>query len=167
MKSAQGLVIYIDGASRGNPGPAGIGVVILGPQGKTLAEESVYIGEATNNVAEYRALLLALQEARRMRARRVRVLTDSELLYRQMEGRYRVRDPKLVALFNEAACLSEGIQDLTLQHIVRSQNQRADRLANQAVDAGARESKRGAAKRMVKQLSLSLRPRLGEKESHD
>jgi ribonuclease HI len=138
MTKDQRLLIYVDGASRGNPGPAGAGVVIFGPEGETLAEEHVYIGEATNNVAEYRALLLALQKAREMRATRIQVFTDSELLYRQMEGRYRVRNSKLVALFQEAISLSKDFQEFRLQHILRSENKRADLLANLAVDAGIR-----------------------------
>jgi ribonuclease HI len=136
MNKDQSLVIYTDGASRGNPGPSGIGVVIFGSGGETLAEESVYIGEATNNVAEYRAFLLALQKAREMKATKIHVLTDSELLYRQMRGQYRVRDAKLVPLFNEAMSLSRDFQDLRLQHVLRSENKRADFLANLAVDAG-------------------------------
>jgi ribonuclease HI len=139
MTKEQGLVIHIDGACRGNPGPAGIGVVICGLDGETLAEESVYIGEATNNVAEYRALLLALQKAREMRATRIKVLTDSELLYRQMEGLYRVKDSKLMVLFHEAISLSNEFPDFKLQHVVRSENKRADLLANLAVDAGTRD----------------------------
>jgi ribonuclease HI len=148
MSKDQGLLIYIDGASRGNPGPAGAGVVIFGPEGETLAEEYVYIGEATNNVAEYRAFLLALQKAREMRATRVQVFTDSELLYRQMKGLYRVRDSKLAALFQEAISLSKEFQQLRLQHVLRSENKRADLLANLAVDAGIRGKESGEATRI-------------------
>jgi ribonuclease HI len=138
MTKDQGLAIYIDGASRGNPGPAGVGVVIFGPEGETLTEEHLYIGEATNNVAEYRALLLALQKAREMGATKVQVFTDSELLFRQMEGVYRVRNSKLIALFRGAISLSKEFQRFKLQHILRSENKRADLLANLAVDAGIR-----------------------------
>jgi ribonuclease HI len=141
MTKDQGLVIYIDGASRGNPGPAGVGVVIFGPEGETLTEEHLYIGEATNNVAEYRALLLALQKAREMGATKVQVFTDSELLFRQMEGVYRVRNSKLIALFRGAISLSKEFQRFKLQHILRSENKRADLLANLGVDAGIRGKK--------------------------
>lgn len=135
------LVIYIDGASRGNPGPAGIGVSILGPKGQPLAEKSVYIGETTNNVAEYRALLAALRKAKEMGAERVQVRTDSELLFRQMEGSYRVKSPRLVGLFREVHALARGFAEFKLQRIPRQENRRADRLANLAIDARMRKLK--------------------------
>jgi ribonuclease HI len=147
MTKDPGLAIYIDGASRGNPGPAGVGVVIFGPEGETLMEEHLYIGEATNNVAEYRALLHALQKAREMGATRIQVFTDSELLFRQMEGLYRVRNSKLVALFQGAISLSKDFQRFKLRHIRRSENKRADLLANLAVDAGIRGKKSARTRR--------------------
>lgn len=131
-----GLIIYVDGASRGNPGPAGIGMVFLGLEGEARAEESAYIGEATNNVAEYKALLGALKRAREMGAHRVLVRTDSELLFRQIQGLYRVKNPNLIPLFQEVTALVKDFSDFQLQHIPRNENKKADRLANLAVDAG-------------------------------
>ncbi|MDH7500569.1 MAG: ribonuclease HI family protein [candidate division NC10 bacterium] len=141
MKEPLALMIYIDGASRGNPGPAGIGIAVVGPGGELLAEESVYIGEATNNVAEYSALLAALRKAKEMGAERVQVRTDSELLYRQMQGRYRVRSPRLMGLFQEVLALSKGFVHFRLQRIPRRENGRADQLANLAIDASVRTAK--------------------------
>jgi len=133
-----GLIIYIDGASRGNPGPAGIGVSILDSKGEPLTEDSAYIGVATNNVAEYRAFLRALKKAREMGASRVQIMTDSELLCRQMKGLYRVRDAKLIPLFREAVHLTRGFEKVALRHIPRAKNGRADQLANLGIDAGSR-----------------------------
>jgi ribonuclease HI len=129
-----GLTIFIDGASRGNPGPAGIGVAVFDPKGESLAEESAYIGRATNNVAEYRALIQALETAIEMRASRVIIMTDSELLYRQMRGLYRVRDAKLVSLFRQAVSLAKEFQEFQLRRIPRGENKKADSLANYALD---------------------------------
>lgn len=129
-----GLIIYVDGASRGNPGPAGIGMVFLGLEGEARAEESAYIGEATNNVAEYKALLGALKRAREMGAHRVLVRTDSELLFRQIQGLYRVKNPNLIPLFQEVTALVKDFSDFQLQHIPRTENKKADQLANLAVD---------------------------------
>jgi len=134
----QGLIVYIDGASRGNPGPAGIGIAVSGNKGDPLAEESAYIGETTNNVAEYRALLAALEKAKEMGALRVEVRTDSELLFRQMRGLYRVKSPKLMTLFREVVTLAKGFADFKLQRIPRSENKKADQLANLAIDAWMR-----------------------------
>jgi len=132
------LIIYIDGASRGNPGPAGIGIAVSGLKGESLAEESVFIGETTNNVAEYRALLAALKKAKEMGARSIQVMTDSELLFRQMRGLYRVRSPKLIALFQEVVTRVNEFADFELQHVPRAANRKADRLANHAIDAWMR-----------------------------
>lgn len=146
MRGHLALVIYIDGASRGNPGPAGIGVAVLGPKGERLAEKSAYIGETTNNVAEYRALLAALKKAKEMGAERVQVRTDSELLFRQMQGSYRVKSPRLVGLFQEAHALTRGFSEFKLQRIPRQENRRADRLANLAIDARMGKPKAATAK---------------------
>jgi ribonuclease HI len=129
-----GLTIFIDGASRGNPGPAGIGVAIFDSKGGSLAEESAYIGRATNNVAEYRALVQALEKAVEMGASRVMIMTDSELLYRQMRGIYRVRDAKLISLFRQAVSLAKEFQGFQLCHIPRRETEKADSLANHALD---------------------------------
>lgn len=132
------LKISIDGAARGNPGPAGAGVVIADVKGKTLKELSLYLGETTNNVAEYAALLCALQEAVRLKGRDVTVQTDSELLARQVGGQYRVKDATLRVLHALARQLMDGFDRCTVHHVPRERNRAADRLANRAVDAGLR-----------------------------
>jgi len=138
MKEPLALVMYVDGASRGNPGPAGIGIAVLGLRGELLAEESVYIGETTNNAAEYWALLFALKKAKEMGADRVQVRTDSELVFRQMQGSYRVKSARLMGLFQEVLALARGFVDFRLQRIPRQENRRADQLANLAIDASLR-----------------------------
>ncbi|HHY93182.1 MAG TPA: ribonuclease HI family protein [Firmicutes bacterium] len=128
------LVIHTDGAARGNPGPAGIGVVIQDEQGVTLAELGEYIGETTNNVAEYRALLRALEEARRLGADSVAIRADSELLVRQVSGRYRVRHPNLVPLYAAVLAALREFSTFSITHVPRAENARADALANWALD---------------------------------
>jgi ribonuclease HI len=131
------LHIHVDGASRGNPGDAGFGVHVAGPDGTTLAELYGHLGRATNNVAEYEGLLHALRWARDRGARSLEIFSDSELLVRQMEGRYRVRNPKLQPLFREASALVAGFESVRLQHVPRGQNKEADALANRALDERA------------------------------
>ena len=132
MRPTRSCEAFIDGASRGNPGPAGIGVVLkdgAGP-GRQLSR---YIGETTNNVAEYLALVYALQLALKDGYGAVAVYTDSELLARQMAGRYKVRDARLRLFHDLALELAHGFTQFTIQHIPRSQNAQADRLAGDAV----------------------------------
>ena len=135
MKPTPSSEIYIDGASRGNPGPSGIGAVCLNGGPRPVWELSKYLGETTNNVAEYLALIYALQEALRRGLTAVAVKTDSELLARQMSGRYKVREPHLRLLHGLASHLAQGFAAFTIQHIPREQNAAADRLANQAFTA--------------------------------
>ncbi len=132
------IKIQIDGAARGNPGPAGAGVVLSDPRGKKLKELSVYLGESTNNVAETCALILGLQEALRLGSRRVSVLTDSELLARQVTGVYRVKDERLRLLHALIRPLKESFERFEIRHVPREENKAADRLANQAVTQGLR-----------------------------
>lgn len=127
------VVVRPDGASRGNPGPAGIGVVLEDASGRVLREVSEPIGRATNNVAEYRALLRGLEEARRLGAREVEVRTDSELVARQLLGQYRVRDPGLRKLFDAAQRSLARFDRVDVVAVPRSENTRADRLARSAV----------------------------------
>ncbi len=130
--TSQPLEFFIDGASKGNPGHAGIGVVVT--RGKeTIRTISEYIGEATNNTAEYRALLRALREAVGLRASSVRIFSDSELLCRQVNGQYRVKDPHLRLLFQEATQLLSRFALISVEHIRREENSGADRLATLAV----------------------------------
>ena len=133
MKPTRSAEVFIDGASRGNPGPAGVGVVFMerGKPGRTLSR---YIGETTNNVAEYLALLYALQQALRDGDRALTVYTDSELLARQTTGQYRVRDP-LLRLFHDLALeFAKGFVRFSIHHVPRARNTQADRLAAAAVD---------------------------------
>jgi len=126
------LEVYIDGASKGNPGPAGIGVVIC-RDSEVIKNISSYIGEHTNNVAEYTALLYALQEAMILKADSLTIHTDSELLFRQIKRLYKVRHPNIVGLYNQALHLMSAFKEVSLRHIPREQNRGADKLANLAV----------------------------------
>lgn len=130
----QVLYIYADGASRGNPGEAGAGMVIMDSNHHVLLEKGTYLGKTTNNVAEYRALILALGEARRLGAQVVKIFLDSELLVRQLKGVYRVKSPNLRDLFEEAQRLLQNFNTYDIMHIRRNENSAADRLANQAID---------------------------------
>jgi len=132
--------VYIDGASRGNPGPAGVGVVFLDGQARPVRQFSHYLGETTNNVAEYLALVYALQEALRAGYTALTVKTDSELLARQVNGRYRVRDAQLRLFHDLALHLARGFSRCEVQHVPRAQNALADRLAGHAVEAARQAS---------------------------
>ena len=132
--TSQRLTVYIDGASRGNPGPAGIGVYIKDERGSTELRVSSYIGEATNNEAEYRALIRALEEAVRLEADEVDIRSDSELVVRQVKGSYRVRKDNLKPLFQEAKHLLESFGAFAITHIPREQNATADALAGEAIE---------------------------------
>lgn len=126
--------VYADGASRGNPGLAGAGAVILGPDGRVIKRLRSFLGTATNNVAEYRAMLMALKAARAIGARSVRVYADSELVVRQVRGEYRVKSPDLIPLYEELMELVGGFRDFRVSHIPREKNRDADVLANEAID---------------------------------
>lgn len=132
--SAQAVEIFIDGASLGNPGPAGVGAVFLDGKGTRVARLSKYVGETTNNVAEYLALLYALQEAQARGWRTVFVKTDSELLAKQLSGDYKVRDQTLRMLHELARHLMRAFERCTVEHVSRTRNAEADRLAGDAVE---------------------------------
>lgn len=138
-KASGVLALYVDGASRGNPGPAGIGVVLKDAKGRVIAEISEFIGRGTNNVAEYRALIRALEEAAALGAREVVVRSDSELLVRQLSGEYKVKSPDLSPLHLDAHRLLKGFAKRTFERIPRGENAAADALANRALDASAPE----------------------------
>jgi ribonuclease HI len=123
----------IDGGARGNPGPAGIGV-LLEEEGGTRDEFYAYLGSTTNNVAEYAALLVLLVRALRRGATELTIHSDSELLVKQLEGTYRVKNPRLQALHAAARGLLQRIPRVTLRHVPREENRDADRLANRAMD---------------------------------
>ena len=125
--------IHTDGASHGNPGHAGIGYTIEDPDGNTLREHGEYIGVATNNVAEYRALIVALEDAQSLGVARVRVVSDSELMVNQLGGSYRVKSAKLQPLYAEATRLLSEFEEYRVEHAVRMFNVEADGLAGQAV----------------------------------
>lgn len=126
------LKIYTDGACSGNPGPAAIGVVIL-ENGKKIKEISQCIGEATNNIAEYTALIFALQEALILKAKNVKIFTDSELMYKQVMGQYKVKNASIRMLFDQVIHLKEGFESFDLNHVYREENKDADLLATQAL----------------------------------
>jgi ribonuclease HI len=131
-----GIVAYIDGGARGNPGPAGYGVRIENATGDLVEEFHGFLGSATNNIAEYNALLAALRYAREHGHRHVRIKSDSELLVKQMNGEYRVKHPGLQPLHSEARTLAGALDRVTYEHVRREQNRHADRLANLAMDQG-------------------------------
>ena len=136
MSDAGGeCILYTDGGARGNPGPAGAGWVLLAPDGAVLSEGGVFIGTATNNVAEYEALLAGLRVAGAEKCARVEVRSDSELLVRQMTGAYKVKNAGLKPLFTSACALVATFQSVRFTHVRREQNTDADRLANEAMDA--------------------------------
>jgi ribonuclease HI len=129
------LLINVDGGARGNPGPAAIGVIISDPQGKVLEEVSEPIGVATNNVAEYRAVLRGVETARALGADELELIGDSELVARQLSGAYRVKNAGLVPLYEEVLRALEGMK-WRIRTVPRAQNSRADALVNAALDAG-------------------------------
>ena len=145
MKAAESAsaVLYTDGASSGNPGPAGAGYVLLDEAGGTLAEGSLPLGRTTNGVAEYRALIAGLSEARRLGVRRVRVVSDSEFMCRQLQGKYRVRTPAIVPLYAQARELATQFEWFEIGHARRECNERADALAKQAARVSAESTGRG------------------------
>ncbi len=129
------LTYRIDGGSRGNPGPAGYGVVVSDESGAVVDTLHASLGIQTNNFAEYSGLLAALRHAQARGERRVRVFADSQLMVRQMQGRYAVKSPNLRPLWEEARRLAAAIPDFAIAHVYREANRDADRLANQAMDA--------------------------------
>ena len=129
------LVIYADGAARGNPGPAGIGVVIEDERGRVLKEVSQFVGQKTNNQAEYIALIQGLEAAAEYQADAVLVRLDSELLVRQLRGEYKVKNPLLKPLMSQVQELLARYRVVGIEHIERQYNRAADRLANRAIDA--------------------------------
>jgi ribonuclease HI len=126
--------LYSDGASRGNPGQAGVGVVLVDPYGQIAVRNLEYLGQATNNVAEYRGLLLGLKMAKNLGIRKIKVYSDSELLVRQINGSYRVKKPHLLVLWQEAQRELQQFSAFEVIHVPRELNREADRLANEAID---------------------------------
>ena len=133
-ETALRAVLWTDGASRKNPGPAGIGVVLKSSTGDVLAHIAEYIGEATNNVAEYRALLRGLEQAEALGVRQLEVRADSELLIKQLGGQYRVKNAALKLLWQEAKQRLSRFESVRLTHVRREHNTEADELANRGID---------------------------------
>ncbi len=136
-------LLMVDGAARGNPGEGGCGAVIFDESGKVLEELCLYLGHTTNNVAEYKALLLGLEGVLRLGGKRLRVQSDSQLLVRQLNGVYRVKDEKLRGLYLKASNLLQQLQAYRIIHVMREHNRLADRLANRAIDNESNKSSSG------------------------
>ncbi len=131
---ALGITAHIDGGARGNPGPAAYGVVVRTADGKVLVKLSRYLGIQTNNYAEYSGLLAALEYAQQNNFKKLKVVSDSELLVKQMKGQYQVRHPALKTLFSQASDMARRLEHFSIQHVLRSSNRDADRLVNEALD---------------------------------
>jgi ribonuclease HI len=129
------LVVNVDGGARGNPGPAAIGVVVSMPDGEVLEEHADRIGSATNNIAEYRALMLGLERALALGAREVELIGDSELVVRQVQGEYKVRDEVLWRLHKHVIRALAEFASWSIRHVRREENEAADRLVNEVLDA--------------------------------
>lgn len=129
------LIINTDGAARGNPGPAGIGVVIKDEKGAIVSEVFEYIGETTNNQAEYKALIAALKEAVNLKADIIGVFADSELMVSQVKGIYKVKNEGIKPLFEEVKGLLQKFKTCNIEHVRREKNKEADELANLAIDS--------------------------------
>ena len=131
------VVVNVDGGSRGNPGPAAIAAVVQEPGGGVLEERGERIGRATNNVAEYKALLLGIERAAGLGATELELVGDSELIVRQVEGRYKVKDATMKELHAEVKKALSGFEDWSIRHVRRELNSEADRLVNEALDGRA------------------------------
>jgi ribonuclease HI len=129
------VIVHVDGGARGNPGPAAIGVVISSPDGEVIEELGEPIGVASNNVAEYRALLKGLERARALDAREIEIVNDSELVARQVTGAYKVKHPAMKPLHAEALAALRGFDRWRIRSVPRADNARADELVNEALDA--------------------------------
>jgi len=128
------LRLYSDGAARGNPGPSGAGAVLVEPGGQVVAKVGKYLGNQTNNYAEYMGLLLGLRHAKSLGAKEIEIFADSELLIRQLGGRYQVKSPTLRPLYEEAVKLLNDFSRVKLVHVPRAMNAEADEMSNRAID---------------------------------
>ncbi len=131
--------LYADGACRGNPGQGSVGVVILAPSGEQVTSFGKYLGHCTNNIAEYQALILGLEASRARNLSRLRIFLDSELLVKQLNGDYQVKNERLKELHRQVLDLLLGLKSYTIKHVPRGLNKPADRLANEALDAALRQ----------------------------
>jgi len=128
------VIAYIDGGSRGNPGPAAAGFVLTDKDGNQFCAEGLFLGETTNNVAEYNAILRALQAAKKIDAKKIEVFSDSELLVKQINGQYKVKNEQIRLLFRQAVNLLSEFENWKVQHVTRDKNKEADKLVNQALN---------------------------------
>jgi ribonuclease HI len=136
--AAHAIKANIDGGARGNPGPSAYGVIVRDAKGEIIAELSDYLGIQTNNYAEYSGLLAALDFAVREKHLSLKVLSDSELLVRQMQGRYKVKSPGLIDLYDRARTLVRKLEYFSIDHVLRQYNKDADALVNQVLDSRGR-----------------------------
>ena len=158
------IIAHIDGGARGNPGPAGYGVAVADSSGKRVAELSEYIGHRSNNVAEYSGLLGALQYCLKHEERALKVMSDSELMVKQLNGQYKVKSPDLKTLYDQAQTMIRRLDWFRAEHVLRAKNKDADRLANEAMDRGMRrgDHAEGAARESapgVTPAAASVEPR--------
>ena len=155
-------IAHCDGGSRGNPGPSGYGAVIHDAQGRTVARLSEFLGSQTNNYAEYQGLLAVLRWAAQNAVRQLRVVSDSELMVKQMQGKYKVQSPILRPLWEEARSIARQFDRFEIRHTLRGGNQEADCLANQAMDKGTAKSREqgteGAREQKVGELTPPPKP---------
>jgi ribonuclease HI len=143
VKPNKEWLLMVDGAARGNPGEAGCGAVICDENGNVVKALSRYLGRTTNNVAEYHGLLLGLEALVEMEPRPIRVQSDSQLLVRQLNGQYRVKDPKLQALFAKSLALLRRVKAYRILYVPRELNKLADRLANEGIDNALKQRPAG------------------------
>jgi len=135
QQSSNEFHLYTDGASRGNPGEAGAGAVVLNSQGQEVLTCSEYLGQCTNNIAEYKALILGLEKVQELSGQQVAIFMDSELIVRQIQGRYKVKNANLKPLFSRVQELLQDFSSYRVSHIPRAENKRADALANEGIDS--------------------------------
>jgi ribonuclease HI len=160
--SQDAIVAHVDGGARGNPGPAGYGAYITDAKGGRLAELSEYLGHQTNNFAEYSGLVAALEWALEHGHKAVKIVSDSELLVKQIKGEYKVKSESLVDIYQEAKVLIRKLDSFSIRHVLRHQNKDADRLANAAMDKGmgrapAASSAAGALSEAVQEVNGIVR----------
>ena len=141
METQWDLFVHTDGASRGNPGEAGVGIVFCKPDGEVVHEVADYLGVETNNVAEYKAMLRALDEVVKLNATKIKFFSDSELMVKQINGQYKVKHPNLQPLYQEVKNKLARLEAYTVEHVRREKNHNADRLANQGIDQKNNEMK--------------------------
>jgi len=135
FKTLDSLLVYTDGASRGNPGDAGIGVVVYDEKGNLIQEVGKYLGKTTNNVAEYSALIEGIKIAKDFKAKKVKFFLDSELVVKQIKGIYKVKNKNLLSLYNQVIDQLKQFEQFTIEHVPREQNKKADQLANAGIDS--------------------------------